>query len=83
MLSLQVRQIGNSQGILLPKNVLAQAGLTLGTVLAMTVESDGIIKLCKRKTLRQGWAEAAKAIAEHQDDGLLLDFENEADADWS
>jgi len=83
MLSLQVRQIGNSQGILLPKSVLAQAGLSTGNDLALNIESDGAITLRKRKVLREGWAEAAKAIADAHDDRLLLDFDNEADADWT
>ncbi len=56
-----LRRIGNSQGILIPKPLLAQAGLE-GEV-EMTVEQDAIVLRKPRLPVRSGWAEASKSIA--------------------
>lgn len=64
-----IRKMGNSQGILIPKPVLAQIGLENDAELS--VENDAIVIRKPRETVRAGWAEAAKALAESGDDALL------------
>jgi putative addiction module antidote len=42
---LKIRQIGNSQGVLLPKNLLGEANAQLGDEMIATVKSNGVIEL--------------------------------------
>jgi antitoxin MazE len=73
-----LRQIGNSQGIVIPKPLLAQLGLK-GEV-NMTVENGALVLRKPAKPVREGWAEAAQTIAQADDDGLVLgEFANEGD----
>ena len=74
--------MGNSQGILIPKPLLAQVGLE-GEA-EMTVE-DGAIVLRKPRqpATRTGWGQAAQAIAEAGDDALVMpDFGNQGDTEF-
>jgi len=76
-----IHRIGNSQGVILPKPLLAQVGLTNGEV-EMTVESDAIVLRKPQAPPRAGWAEAAEAIAAAGDDELVWpEFANSGDAD--
>ena len=77
-----IRIIGNSKGVVLPKPLLAQAGLGEDQTAQMTVE-DGAIVL-RKATLppRTGWAKAAKALASKGGDQLVMgEFGNESDAE--
>jgi antitoxin MazE len=77
---LRIRQIGNSKGVVIPKPLLAQAGL-LDTV-DVTVEGDAIVLRRPAKAVRTGWAEAARALAAQGGDALVMgEFGNEADAE--
>ena len=73
-------QIGNSQGVRLPKAVIEQAGL--GRDLDLTV-ADGAVMIRSAKSTRVGWAEAARACqaASGKDlarwDALVGDFDGE------
>ena len=64
-----IRKMGNSQGILIPKPILAQLGLE-GT--ADLQVRDGVIEIrpITRKP-RDGWAADARRLAEQGDDGLV------------
>ena len=74
-----LHRIGNSQGVILPKPVLAQVGIVEGEV-EMTVERDAIILRRAKKSVRDGWEAAAKKLALAGDDGLVWpEFRNEAD----
>lgn len=74
-----LHRIGNSQGVIIPKPVLAQVGLTDGEF-EMTIERDAIVLRKPRKKPRAGWAEQSKALAAAGDDALVWpDFNNEAD----
>jgi antitoxin MazE len=82
-LPVNLRRIGNSIGVVIPKPVLAQAGLS-GQA-EMTVERGSIVLRRPRKSARSGWAEAAQALAERGEDELFLEeFANAADVelDW-
>ena len=74
-----IRRIGNSQGVVLPKPVLAQAGLEKEAELSV---EDGRIVLRKPvAAVRTGWADAARKLATKDDDALVLgEFANEGDA---
>jgi antitoxin MazE len=79
-LNVRVRRIGNSQGVLIPKPFLLQAGLT-GEA-EMLVERGAIVLRKPRKRVREGWAAAAKTIAGSGDDELLMgEFGNAGDAE--
>ena len=76
-----IRKLGNSQGVLIPKPLLAQAGLE--NEAEMTIEDGCIILRAPRSVLRAGWAEAAQKIAKQGDDELVWPyFLNAVDADW-
>lgn len=75
-----IRQIGNSQGFVVPKPVLAQVGLE-GEA-EMTIEGGALVLRKPAKPIRAGWAKAAQTIAQSGDDELVMgEFANEADAE--
>jgi antitoxin MazE len=64
-----IRKMGNSQGILIPKPILAQLGLK-GT--ADLQVRDGVIEIrAIRRNPREGWADDARRLAEQGDDALV------------
>ncbi len=83
-MEIAIRNIGNSKGVVLPKPLLAQAGLE-GESTALVQIEDGSIVLSKlSKPLRAGWAEAAAAAvvsAQGEDDLLMGEFGNADDAE--
>ena len=77
-----IRKIGNSQGVVIPKPILAQLGLDAEAGAEMTIESDALVLRKPARPVRTGGAEAARKIAEAGDDDLVMgEFGNEADAD--
>jgi antitoxin MazE len=77
-----IRQIGNSQGIVIPKPVLAQLGLDSEAGAEMSIEGDALVLRRPARPVRTGWAEAAGKIAEAGDDALAMgEFGNAADAE--
>ena len=73
-----LRKLGNSQGVIIPKPLLAQVGLTDDA--DMQVENGAIVLRPARRSPREGWAEASRAIAQAADDGLVWpEFANEGD----
>jgi antitoxin MazE len=77
-----IRPIGNSKGIVLPKPILAQAGLEDATEAEMSVENGVIVLRKPAKAARVGWAAAARKVAEAGGDDLVMgEFANEADAE--
>lgn len=77
-----IRQIGNSQGIVIPKPVLAQLGLS-GEA-EMSIEGGALVLRPPSKQVRVGWAEASKKIAAAGDDALVMgEFGNADDAEWT
>jgi antitoxin MazE len=79
-----IHRIGNSQGVILPKPILAQVGVTENE-LEMIVERDIIVLRKPKKAARSGWAEAAKKLADDGDDVLVwpeLPNEDDASLKW-
>jgi antitoxin MazE len=74
-----LQRIGNSQGVILPKRLLAQLRLS-SNELEMTLEDEAIV-LRKPGRVREGWAEASKLLHEAGEDELVWPyFENDDDA---
>jgi antitoxin MazE len=73
-----IRKMGNSQGVLIPKPILAQVGLE-GT--ADLRVRDGVIEIrAIRRNPRDGWADDAKRLAAQGDDALVWpEVANEGD----
>ena len=64
-----IRKMGNSQGVLIPKPILAQVGLEGRADLQVR---DGVIEIrAVRRNLREGWADDARRLAEQGGDGLV------------
>ena len=65
-----IRQMGNSRGVIIPKALLAQAGLSDVADIALV---DNAITLRKpAAALRTGWAESARLVAAAGDDALVM-----------
>ena len=61
-------QIGNSRGVRLPKLLIEEAGLSDEVDLCV---GQGGIMILPARSPRSGWAEAARALREREEDGLL------------
>ena len=73
-----IRKMGNSQGVIIPKPLLAQLGLE--DEVEMVVENDALVLRKPAKKSREGWAQASKKLADVRDDGLVWpEFANEDD----
>ena len=64
----KIVRIGNSRGVRIPKPLLEQAGLE-NEVLLRVVEEGIVIEAADQP--RVGWDEAARALRERGEDGLL------------
>ncbi len=73
-----IRKMGNSQGVLIPKPILAQVGLEGRADLQVR---DGVIEIRPlRRDPREGWADDARRVAEHGDDAPVWpELPNEGD----
>lgn len=75
-----LQRIGNSQGVIIPKPLLAQVGLS-GEV-EMSIEADAIVIRKPQSAVRAGWADASKAIAAKRDNELAWpEFANDGDSE--
>jgi antitoxin MazE len=61
-------RIGNSRGVRLPKPLIDEAGLADEVELRVR---EGAIIISPANGPRQGWAEAAQQLGEHNEDGLV------------
>ena len=76
-----IRPFGNSKGVIIPKPLLAQVGLEDE---ADIVVQDGTLVLRPvHAPVRQGWAQAAQALAQRgQDEQVLGDQPLASEEDW-
>jgi len=73
-----LQRVGNSQGIIIPKPLLGQAGLTKDV--EMSVERGAIV-LRPASAVRAGWAADSARIAAAGDDTLVWpEFANDEDS---
>ena len=75
-----IRKMGNSQGVLIPKPVLAQLGLEGRAVLQVR---NGVIEIRPiHRNPREGWAADSQRLAAAGDDALVWPvFANTDDAE--
>jgi antitoxin MazE len=73
-----IRKMGNSQGVLIPKPILAQVGLQ--GVADLQVR-DGVIEIRPvQRNPREGWADDARRLAAREGDALVWpEVANEGD----
>ena len=77
-----VRRMGNSSGVIIPKLLLGEMGLQAGDDIELSLEGETIVLAPVRGSPRAGWADAARAIAETDDDQLAWpEFGNSDDGD--
>ena len=77
-----LRQIGNSQGVVIPKTVSLQLGLNAKAGVEMTIEDGALVLRRPLSPVRSGWGEAARRVAEADDDELVLgEFCNALDSE--
>ena len=79
-MQVSIRKMGNSQGVLIPKPILAQVGLE---ELADLRVNNGVIEIRPlKRNPREDWAADSRRIAEAGDDVLAWpEFGNEGDAE--
>jgi antitoxin MazE len=76
----EIRRVGNSRGIIIPKPMLKEAGLEKEAEIAL--ERGAIVLRKPRRNPRHGWGEASRRIAEAGDDKLVWpEFGNRDDGD--
>lgn len=79
----KLQKVGNSRGVLIPKPLLLQVGLSDTSGVEITLENDAIVLRKPQRPVRDGWALAAQQVALAGDDGLVLgEFGNLGDGDW-
>jgi antitoxin MazE len=79
-MNVSIRPFGNSRGIVIPKPLLQQLGLE--DQADLTVEDGAIVIRKPLHSPRAGWAQAAQALAQAEDDALAMgEFGNEDDQD--
>ena len=66
-----VRKLGNSSGVIIPKALLAEAGVAIGDAIDMKLEEGRIVLSPVQRRTRAGWAEASTRLAEAGDDALV------------
>jgi antitoxin MazE len=68
----QVRKMGNSQGVIIPKPLLDEIGLTAGDPVDLKINKKGrLVMIPNRAAVRAGWAHDSKALAEAGETGRL------------
>lgn len=75
----KIIQIGNSQGVRIPKPLIEESGLT--DEIEMILRDDEIV-LRSAKTNRKDWGESFKKMANQGDDELLDQEDIEGSSDW-
>ncbi len=82
-LTLKVRKIGNSKGIVIPKKYLVMIENEKEEV-QLIVDKEGILLKSNEQNPRKGWAAAFKKMAKNNDDRLILPdvFNDEKLPEW-
>lgn len=73
-----LRKLGNSLGVIIPKPLLAEVGLT--DAAELRVEGGAIVLRPVKLSPREGWSDASRALAEAGDDRPVWpEFTNQGD----
>lgn len=70
-------KIGNSQGVMLPKTLIEEAGLK-GPV-EIKAEKNTIVITAIEKSVRLGWSSSFQQMSKMKDDDTLLNLNNSFD----
>ncbi len=70
-------KIGNSQGVMLPKTLIEEAGLK--GPLDIKAENNTIVIKALEKSARTGWNDAFQQMGEMKDDASFLNLSNTFD----
>ena len=79
-----LRKMGNSTGLIVPSAMLGAIGLAAGARLDLQLEDGRIVATPVRSHPREGWEEAAAAVAaaeEGPDEAAWCAFGNDGDDD--
>ncbi len=78
-----LRKMGNSTGMILPKEILRQIGAGVGAAMELAVEGNRIGVTPIERPLREGWKAAAVEIGRTGDEeaDVWAGFANEGDAE--
>ncbi len=72
--------MGSSNGVIIPKPLLAEVGAKANVEVDMAVENGKIVIAPLRGKPRAGWAEASRRLAARVEGGLVWpEFTNDAD----
>ena len=75
-----IRKMGNSHGVIIPKPLLAEAGVKAGDQVDVVVKAGKIVIAPLQGDPRAAWAKECKALADAGEDGLVWpEFGNEDD----
>jgi antitoxin MazE len=79
-MQVSIRKMGNSQGVLIPRRILAQVGLEQFADMRV---NNGVIEIRSlKRNPREDWARDSQRIAEAGDDTLVWpEFANDGDTD--
>ena len=68
----QVRKVGNSHGVIIPKPLLDEIGIADGDVVSLKINKKGRIVLSPVRTeARAGWAADSRALAQAGEAGRV------------
>ena len=78
IMKVPIRKVGNAQGVVIPKSILAQVGLEHTADMRVR---KGVIEIRPvRRNPREGWSQHARRLAEHGEDTLVWpEFANDGD----
>jgi antitoxin MazE len=66
-----LRRLGNSNAVIIPELWLKQVGIEAGDDVHLSLDGHRIVVTPINKSVRKGWADCAKNIANSGDDGLI------------
>ena len=77
-----VRRMGNSSGVIIPKPLLVELGVRAGDDIDIGLRDGNIVIAPVKRHPREGWSEAAQAIAAAGEDDMVLgEFGNADDTE--
>ena len=80
-----LRKMGNSTGLILPKPILDQLGLSSGSKVELRIENGEVVVHPTKRKVREGWEEAAKRVGAAgltEEEREWLEMPNDFDAEW-
>lgn len=81
VMRIRVRKFGTSSAVVIPTAILARIGIAPGDSIDLSLDGGRIVLVPAKRHPRAGWAEAARRVAEADDDTLVWpEFRNARDA---